>query len=113
MATTERKEYPIAMRLPAADVAMIDRAANLRGRSRTDFVREAAVRAAEEVVMEQRLIRMAPEGFADFVEVLSRPAGPVPEIVELADRPATWGSRLHGKAVRVVVLGSGAAHRRA
>ena len=48
----DRKEYPISMRLPEADVAMIDRAAGLRGRSRTDFVREAAVRAAEQGVIE-------------------------------------------------------------
>ncbi|MFS8056296.1 DUF1778 domain-containing protein [Rhizobium sp. BR 317] len=90
MTSTERKEYPIAMRLPAADVAMIDRAASLRGRSRTDFVRDAAVRAAEEVVMEQGLVRMSPEAFADFMDVLSRPAVPVPEMVELAKRPAPW-----------------------
>jgi uncharacterized protein (DUF1778 family) len=88
--TVERKEYPISMRLPEADVAMIDRAAGLRGRSRTDFVRDAAVRAAEEVVMENRLIRMSPEGFADFLDVLSGPAAPVPEMVELAKRPAPW-----------------------
>jgi uncharacterized protein (DUF1778 family) len=86
----ERKEHPISMRLPEADVAMIDRAAGLRGRSRTDFVREAAVRAAEDVLMENRLIRMSPEGFADFVAVLSGPATPVSELVELAKRPAPW-----------------------
>lgn len=91
MATpVERKEYPISMRLPEADVAMIDRAANLRGRSRTDFVRDAAVRAAEEVVMENRLIRMSPEDFACFMDVLSRPAAPVSEMVALAERPAPW-----------------------
>jgi len=91
MATTaERKEHPISMRLPEADVAMIDRAATLRGRSRTDFVRDAAVRAAEEVVMEQSLIRMSPEGFDAFMEVLAAPAAPVPEMVELAKRPAPW-----------------------
>ncbi|RBO52150.1 hypothetical protein DSD19_16010 [Rhodovulum sp. BSW8] len=91
MATTaDRKEYPISMRLPESDVAMIDRAATLRGRSRTDFVRDAAVRAAEEVVMENRLIRMSPEGFADFMDVLSRQAAPVPEMVDLAQRPAPW-----------------------
>lgn len=88
--TAERKEYPISMRLPEADVAMIDRAATLRGRSRTDFVRDAAVRAAEEVVMEQSLIRMSPEGFVGFMAVLAAPAAPVPEIVELAKRPAPW-----------------------
>lgn len=88
--TAERKEHPISMRLPEADVAMIDRAATLRGRSRTDFVRDAAVCAAEEVVMENRLVRMSPEGFANFIDILSRPAAPVPEIMELAERPAPW-----------------------
>lgn len=89
-ANAERKDHPISMRLPEADIAMIDRAAGLRGRSRTDFVREAAVRAAEDVLMENRLIRMSPEGFADFMAVLSRPATPAPEMVELAKRPAPW-----------------------
>ena len=48
----KRKEHPLSMRLPETDIAIIDRAASLRGRSRTDFVREAAVRAAEDVLME-------------------------------------------------------------
>jgi uncharacterized protein (DUF1778 family) len=69
---------------------MIDRAAVLRGRSRADFVREAAVRAAEDVLMENRLIRLNSMGFADFLAVLSRPASPVPEIVVLAKRIAPW-----------------------
>ncbi|TPI49003.1 DUF1778 domain-containing protein [Mesorhizobium sp. B2-9-1] len=89
-ATVERKEHPISMRLPEADVAMIDRAASLRGRSRTDFVRDAAVRAAEDVLMDNRLVRMSPEGFAEFMEVLSAPAAPVPDMVELAKRSAPW-----------------------
>jgi uncharacterized protein (DUF1778 family) len=86
----ERKEHPISMRLPEADIALIDRAAGLRGRSRTDFVRDAAVRAAEDVLMEMQFIRMSPEGFADFIAVLSRPAEPSAEIVELAKRAAPW-----------------------
>ena len=91
MATsTERREHPISMRLPEADVAMIDRAADLRGRSRTDFVREAAVRAADDVIMENRLIRMSAEGFAHFMSVLSEPAEPVAEIVEVVKRSAPW-----------------------
>ena len=87
---TERREHPISMRLPEADIAMIDRAAGLRNRSRTDFVREAAVRAAEDVLMENRLIRMSAEGFAEFLAILSGPAAPVPEMVDLAKRPAPW-----------------------
>ena len=89
-APAKRREHPISMRLPEADVAMIDRAAAMKGRSRTEFVRDAAVRAAEEVVMEHRLIRMSPEGFAEFMEILSRPAEPIPEMVEYLSRPAPW-----------------------
>lgn len=95
---TERKEHPISMRLPEADLAMIDRAAILNGRSRTDFMRDAAVRAAEEAVMENRMIRMTPEGFADFMAVLSAPAVRVPEIVEVATRPAPWEAGYKSKS---------------
>jgi uncharacterized protein (DUF1778 family) len=86
----DRKDYPISMRLPEADVAMIDRAAALKGRSRTDFVRDAAVRAAEDAVMEQQLIRMTEEGFADFMALMAAPADVVPELVEVLHRAAPW-----------------------
>jgi uncharacterized protein (DUF1778 family) len=90
MSATVRKDYPLSMRLPEADIAMIDRAAGLRGRSRTDFVRDAAVRAAEDVIMETALIRMSPEGFEAFLSVLAAPAAAVPAMVELARRKAPW-----------------------
>lgn len=86
----KRKEHPLSMRLPEADIAIIDRAATLRGRSRTDFVREAAVRAAEDVLMETTPIRMSATGFKAFLDVLSRPAVMVPEIAELFARTAPW-----------------------
>ncbi|WP_425353235.1 DUF1778 domain-containing protein [Sinorhizobium alkalisoli] len=62
----------------------------LHGRSRTDFVRGVAVPAAEDVLMENWLIRMSPQGFAEFMSAASGPATRVPEIVELAKRPAPW-----------------------
>jgi uncharacterized protein (DUF1778 family) len=89
-AKATRKDYPLSMRLPEADIAMIDRAASMRGRSRTDFVREAAVRAAEDVLMENRLVRMSPEGFAAFMETLAQPAAVVPAMAELGERHAPW-----------------------
>lgn len=86
----KRREYPLSMRLPEADIAIIDRAAGLRGRSRTDFVRDAAVRAAEEVLMESTLVRMTPAGFSAFMKALSGAAAPVPEMVEVLKRQAPW-----------------------
>jgi len=86
----ERKEHPLSMRLPETDIAIIDRAAALRGRSRTDFVRDAAVRAAEDVLMETVPIRMSAAAFKAFLAALSGPATAVPEMVELFRRAAPW-----------------------
>lgn len=86
----KKKDYPLSMRLPEADIAMIDRAAGLRGRSRTDFVRDAAVRTAEEIVIENALIRMSPKGFKAFMSAIAAPAVAVPEMVELLKRKAPW-----------------------
>ena len=88
--TLERKEHPLSMRLPDTDIAIIDRAARLRGRSRTDFVREAAVQAAEDVLLQSLSIRMSAEGFAAFVDTLSQPGYPVPEMVDVLARTAPW-----------------------
>ena len=95
----ERKEHPLSMRLPETDIAIIDRAAALRGRSRTDFVRDAAVRAAEEVLMETAPIRMSPAGFKAFMAALSGPATPVPEMFELFHRPAPWEAKAFSSEV--------------
>lgn len=91
--STLRKDHPLSMRLPDADIAIIDRAASLRGRSRTEFMRDAAVRAAEEAILENTVIRMSPESFAAFVDLLDRPAKPVPEMVELLNRPSPWETK--------------------
>lgn len=78
------------MRLPSADIALIDRAAQIRGSSRTEFMRQAAVREAESVLMENAPIRLRPEDFATFMDILSGPAVRVPQMVEVMARPAPW-----------------------
>jgi uncharacterized protein (DUF1778 family) len=45
------------------------------------------------VIMESTVIRMSPEGFATFVDLLDRPAKAVPEMVELLKRPAPWETK--------------------
>jgi uncharacterized protein (DUF1778 family) len=93
---TRRKDYPLSMRLPEADVAVIDRAAALRGRSRTDFVREAAVSAAEAALLENGPVRMSEKGFAEFLAAIAAPAEAAPEMVAALKRPAPW-NRLPAK----------------
>lgn len=67
---------PISFRLPESDLAVIDRAARMRGRSRTEFVRDAAVREAEAAVLDASVIRMTPEDFAAFDAHLAEPGRP-------------------------------------
>jgi uncharacterized protein (DUF1778 family) len=81
---------PISMRFPEGDVEIIDRAARMRGRSRTDFVRDAAVRAAEDVFLEQSTIRMSPEDFAAFKAVVEAPPQAVAEMVRLLREEPPW-----------------------
>lgn len=90
MSRAVRKDHPLSMRLPASDIAIIDRAANLRGRSRTDFVREAAVRAAEEAIIDSAVIRMSSAGFKAFADAISGPAKPVAKMVAMLKRKAPW-----------------------
>lgn len=84
------KTRPLSIRLPAEDLSIIDRAAILRGRSRSDFVREAAMKAAEEVIIESALVRMTGRGFAAFADVLAKPAIEVGALVEILKRKAPW-----------------------
>jgi uncharacterized protein (DUF1778 family) len=89
----KRKDYPLSMRLPESDIEVIDRAANIRGRSRTDFVRDAAVVAAEQVLLENMPVRMSAAGFSHFMELVAAPGKPVPALVQLFKRKAPWEKR--------------------
>ena len=88
--TVARENKSASMRLPKSDVEMIDQAAELRGCSREEFVRDVIVRHAEVVMMESQMIRLSPEDYAEFLDELSDPPAPVPEMVELFKRPAPW-----------------------
>jgi uncharacterized protein (DUF1778 family) len=86
----KRKDHPLSMRLPEGDLAIIDRAAGLKGRSRTDFVREAAVRAAEETILEATLVRMSADAFQAFEAAIAREGEAVPALVEVLQRKRPW-----------------------
>ena len=53
--------------------AMIDRAAKAHGKSRSDFMIEASRRAAEEVLLDQALVRVDRETYDHFLKVLDQP----------------------------------------
>lgn len=95
--TEHRKKRPASIRLTQAEVAQIERAARRCGVSLAEFVREAAVReaavrAAEELIMGRPYVSLSAESFAGFMAEISAPAAPVPEVVDLFRRSAPWDS---------------------
>jgi uncharacterized protein (DUF1778 family) len=90
MSNAQTKDYPLSLRLPQADVALIDRAAKAQGRSRTEFMRDAAVREAEMLILDRTMITMSAEGFKAFMDEIDSPATAVPEMVEQLKRKAPW-----------------------
>jgi uncharacterized protein (DUF1778 family) len=55
---------------------LIDRAAEARGTNRTDFILEAATRAAEDTLLERALIQVSAKAYSDFLQRLDAPAEP-------------------------------------
>lgn len=80
-------------RLPASIYATLKRAAELKGRSITDFVVSAAHEAAQHVIEEEGIIRLSAEDQRRFAEALINPP--------LANDALRRAQRLHAEHVEV------------
>jgi uncharacterized protein (DUF1778 family) len=78
------------IRVKPADRGLIDRAAALTGRTRTDFILEASRRAAEEALVDRTLFLVSPEAYAAFVARLDAPPAPNGRLVRTMTTPAPW-----------------------
>jgi uncharacterized protein (DUF1778 family) len=67
-------------RLPAEVHALLKRAAQLQGRTLTDFVVEAAYDAARRTIEEVEIIRLSAEDQQRFAEALLNPPKPNPAL---------------------------------
>jgi uncharacterized protein (DUF1778 family) len=54
---------------------LIDRAARAQGKTRSDFMIDAARRAAEDAILDQTLVRVDPESYRNYIAVLDTPPG--------------------------------------
>lgn len=70
--------------------SLIDRAAKIAHRNRTEFVLEAAIQRAEEVILDQQLVMVDEERFERFVAALDAPPASNPRLKRLMKRKAPW-----------------------
>jgi uncharacterized protein (DUF1778 family) len=90
-----KRDVAVSMRFREDDLAIIDRGAEARGISRTEFFRQVALREAQLAILTETVIRLSPEAFDDFVAALERPVQrePPPKMREVLSRKAPWERR--------------------
>jgi uncharacterized protein (DUF1778 family) len=74
--STKLRRETLNLRIPAAERNLIDRAADSTGKTRTDFILEAARRAAEETLLDRAILSVGSEAYAEFLRRLDAPAQP-------------------------------------
>ena len=64
------------LRIKPEERGLIERAAAITGKTRTDFVLEAACHAAEEALLDRTVLTVSPEAYAAFLARLDEPPKP-------------------------------------
>lgn len=80
----------INLRIEAQTRKLIDDAAAVLGKTRTEFMIESARRQAVDVLLDQRLFVLDPEHFDAFVQALDNPPPPGPKLRSLLRRVPAW-----------------------
>ena len=71
---------------------LIDQAAELLGKTRSDFMLESACREAEDVLLDQRILKLDAETFKKFQAMLDAPPSENPKLRKLMATQAPWES---------------------
>lgn len=78
------------MRIDAHARALIDEAAALLGKTRTEFMIDTARRQAMDVLLDQRMFSLDDAQFDAFTQALDNPAQPGPKLRALMARKPAW-----------------------
>ena len=80
----------INLRANQRQKALIDRAAESLGRSRSDFMLETAGREAEAVLLDRRYFVVSDDAFRKFKALLDKPPKANPKLRRLLQMKAPW-----------------------
>jgi len=89
MQTTQKAEQ-LNIRASAAQKAKLAEAAKLQNMNVSQFVLNKSLDAAEEVIADQRLIRVSKSEYEWLVAKLDEPPRDIPELRELFSRPSVF-----------------------
>lgn len=86
----ETRDVNINIRAKRTQRDLIDQAAELQGKSRSDFMLEIACREAEDVLLDQRVFILDAETFQKFKALLDATPSENPKLRKLMATKAPW-----------------------
>lgn len=88
--SSSKRSDHINIRTTPAMLGLIDRAAHVFGKTRTDFILDTVRKAAEEAVLDQRLFVLNDEQWQAFNAALDAPPNDNPALQALLARKPIW-----------------------
>lgn len=86
----QRRDAVINVRLTTKLRDLIDRAADVVGKTRSDFILESARKHAIDVLLDQRLFSLDPKQYDEFLRVLDEPPTPNARLKQLLASKSPW-----------------------
>jgi len=90
MARTQTRNETINLRASRRQKRLIDQAAELLSRSRSDFMLEVACREAEALLLDQNHFSLSEEKFKRFMAALDEPSKENVQLQKLLQSKAPW-----------------------
>ena len=90
MAETQNRAAAINIRARARQRNLIDKAAAVLNKNRSDFMLEAACREAENVLLDQRLFLVDDKAWKAFETLIDAPVKDNPALLKLLNDKAPW-----------------------
>jgi uncharacterized protein (DUF1778 family) len=90
MAQTQNRAAPINIRARTTQRNLIDKAAAMLNKNRSDFMLEAACREAENVLLDQRLFLADDKAWQAFESLINAPVKDNPALRQLLHDKAPW-----------------------
>lgn len=85
-----KSDVQINIRAKEAQRALIDTAAAILHKSRTDFILDIACQAAENVILDRRMFNLDDKQYAEFIDMLDAPVTANPALDMLLARKPQW-----------------------
>ena len=90
MAETQNRAAPINIRARSTQRNLIDKAAAILNKNRSDFMLEAACREAENILLDQRLFLLDDKARQAFEALIDAPVKDNPALRKLLHDKAPW-----------------------